>query len=421
MINNSEPPEDKVPLTAVIPSETDPEPNPKPQEAEAPSHSRSKWLWGATFLFILIGIAWIVLWLLYFQFHESTDDAYANGSKININATIPGSVISFYCDETQLVNEGQLIVSLDPTESEIILHQELAKLATTVLQVRQLYNAVEVNQANVESKKAVLSKAKFNYDNRLYLHDTHPLSVSNEDFIHSRDDYLIAEADYKFAERQLETALAAAGNTPLEQHSLIEQQKANTKVAYYNLQHCSIYAPATGYVAQRAVEVGQRVTPQMNLMSIIPTNYIWVDANYKETQLTYMRVGQPATVTFDMYGSKVIFEGKVLGIASGTGSIFSLIPPQNATGNWIKIVQRLPVRISLNSKMIKEYPIRLGITAEVDVDITNQNLPRLVQIAQTLPISSTSVFDLNLTKIDEIMDTVIKRNLTKESQELEDE
>jgi len=420
MSNSTEPPEDKYPLTAVIPY-TEFKEKPKSPTEPLPKNSRSKLLWGFTLLFILLGLAWLALWLLYFRFHESTDDAYSNGNKINVNATVAGSVISFYCDNTQLVNEGQLIVSLDPTEAEIELQKELATLATIVLQVRQLYNYVEVSKANVESKKALLSKAKFNYDNRLYLHQTHPLSVSNEDFVHSRDDYSLAAADYKLARRQLETAQAAAGNTPLEQHSLIEQQKAKVKIAFYNLQHCSIYAPATGYVAQRAVEVGQRVTTQMNLLAIIPTDYVWVDANYKETQLTSMRVGQPATVSFDMYGSKVMFEGKVLGIASGTGSIFSLIPPQNATGNWIKIVQRLPVRISLDPEMVKQYPIRMGISAEVDIDITNQNLPRLAHIIQTTPISTTTIFDLDMQKVEEMMQNVIQRNLLIDSNEHEDD
>lgn len=407
------------PSNSTNPAENKPLEPPPPILSESAPNSRSKLIWWFTLFLIIIGLAWLALWFFYFRHHESTDDAYANGNMININSAIPGSVIAFYCDNTQLVTEGQLIVQLDPTEYQVQFDKELATLASVVLQVRQLYNAVEVNQANVESKKASLARAKFDYENRLHLHEVHPLSVSNEDFVHSTDDFRIAEAELKLAEKQLETARIAAGNTPLIIHPLIEQQKSSVRTAYYNLNHCSIYAPATGYVAQRSVEVGQSVIPIIDLLAIIPTDYVWVDANFKETQLSCMRIGQPATVWFDLYGSKVVFEGKVLGIASGSGSVFSLIPPQNATGNWIKIVQRLPVRISLDPKKVKEHPIRIGISAEVDVNITNQNLPRMAQIPSTQPIAMTKVFDINMDKVNRLIDEVIHQNLNP-AQEMAD-
>lgn len=384
---------------------------------QAVKKTRSHALLWFTFVLILLASAWLTLWLLYFQFHESTDDAYANGNMININSAIPGSVVSFFCDNTNLVTQGQLIIKLDETEYRMLFEKELSTLATIVLQVRQLYNTVGVRLADVESKQAALDRARFDFENRQKLHETHPLSVSNEDFIHSKDDLAIAAAELQLAEKQLQTALDAAGNTPLIHHPLINQQKANVRTAYYRLWHCSIYAPATGYVAQREVEVGQWVTPEMDLLAIIPTDYVWVDANFKETQLTYMRVGQPATVWFDLYGSKVMFEGKVLGIASGTGSVFSLIPPQNATGNWIKIVQRLAVRISLDPHKIRDFPIRIGISAEVDVDISNQNLPFLAQHPSTTPVAVTDVFEMDRQKVEELIDEVIHKNLKQEQNE----
>lgn len=387
-------------------------PSEEPKKEEEPTnHKKSKALKWFTFFLFLVGLAWLLLWIFYFRFHEFTDDAYANGNMININAAIPGSVVAFFADDTDLVNEGDLLVLLDPTDYKIHLDKELANLASVVLQVRQLYHNVNVARANVEVKKIVVAKAKFDFDNRLDLHDNHPLAVSNEDFVHSKDDLSAAEADLKLSEFQLKAAIDAAGNTPLPKHPLIEQQKANVRNAHYNLQHCSIYAPYTGYVAQRAVEVGQWVTPVMDLMAVIPTNYVWVDANFKETQLTHMRVGQPATVWFDMYGSDIMFKGKVLGIASGSGSVFSLIPPQNATGNWIKIVQRLPVRISLDAEQVKKYPIRLGISAEAHVNITDRTLPMLVQTPPSKPVATTSVFDIDFTKIDQMIEEVIRENL----------
>jgi membrane fusion protein (multidrug efflux system) len=291
----------------------------------------------------------------------------------------------------------------------VVYERELATLAAVVLQVRQLYDTVTLNQAAVASKKAVLDRNKFDYERRLEVVDTGAVSV--EDFVHAKDDYFASLSDLEQAESALKVAIDAAGNTALDVHPLIEQQKANVRAAYYDLMHCTIYSPLTGYVAQRAVDVGEWATPPTVLMNVIPTDHVWVDANFKETQLTYMRVGQPATVTFDIYGSRVVYEGKVLGIASGTGSVFSLIPPQNATGNWIKIVQRLPVRISLDPEMVKKFPTRLGISAEVDVDISDQSLPMLVQVPSRMPVDVTTVFDIHLEVVNKKIDEVIKSAL----------
>jgi membrane fusion protein, multidrug efflux system len=286
----------------------------------------------------------------------------------------------------------------------------LETLASTVLQVRQYYDEVKVNKAIVESKRTALSQAQYDYENRSRL--VGAKAVSKEEFTHAKDTLTIAQSDLDQAEAKLKTAMDAAGNTALEQHPQIDKQKSNVRIAYYNLQHCCIYAATTGYVAKRMVGVGQWVTQTANLMSIIPEQDMWVDANFKETQLKYMRVGQPATVWFDLYGSKVKYTGKVLGIALGTGSVFAIIPPQNATGNWIKIVQRLPVRISLDPDQIKKYPIRMGISAEVDVDITNQDLPRLVNVISTQPVAATQVFQLDLSKVDEVIQKVIQQHIS---------
>ena len=292
----------------------------------------------------------------------------------------------------------------------------MATLASVVLNVRQLFNTVEANKALLENKKTLLAKAEYDYQNRLHLVDS--LAISNEDFIHAKDNYLVAQLDLKQAEAQYHVSLDAIGNlhAKVEHHPLVLQQKEAIRTAYYYLKHCSIYAPATGYVAQRSVEAGEWITPSTPLMSVIPTDYVWVDANFKETQLSNMRVGQPATIWFDYYGSKVKYNGKVIGIASGSGSVFSLIPPQNATGNWIKIVQRLPVRISLDPQVVRKFPVRLGISAEVDVDICNTMLPMLPTIPPKKAVSTTSVFTINFEEIEQMMEKVIQENLKDDQQ-----
>lgn len=389
---------------------SDPNQHKMPSEAPPPpSNNRSYTLWWFTAALILAGLIWLLLYLLYFQFYQYTDDAYANGNLIHVNSAISGSVVAFYADDTDLVTEGQLLVELDKTDYLIKYEQALANLAATVLQVRQLYDNVTSSRANMENKAVLLARARYDYDNRAQLVGTE--AVSKEDYTHSKDDVASAKTAFKQAEAQLEAAISAAGNTPLEQHPLLEQAKAQVRDAYYHLKHTSIYAAATGYVAQRTVNVGQWVIPQTPMMAIIPKDYVWVDANYKETQLTYMRIGQPAEVWFDLYGSKVKHEGKVLGIASGSGSVFSLIPPQNATGNWIKIVQRLPVRISLDPEILKKHPVRLGISAEVKVDITNQDLPMLAVEPSRQPISTTWVYDIDMKEIEKIIEKTIQENL----------
>ena len=380
-----------------------------PISATPPNHSRTKLIWLFSGLLIVITACCIAAWLLYFQFHETTDDAYANGNLVNVNSSISGTVIAFYADDTDLVIQGQLIAQLDPTEYKAIYEQELAKLSSQVLHVQQLYENVDVARATVNSAKIEVMRTRYDYKNRLALKGTG--AVSQEDFIHSRDAFKSAKVALQLAKAQLEVAKAAIGNFPIEKHPIIEEQKGTVRTAYYNLAHCSIFAPTTGYIAQRTIDVGQWVIPTINMMAIIPSNYVWVDANFKETQLTHMRIGQPAIVTLDIYGSKVPYSGKVIGIASGTGSVFSIIPPQNATGNWIKIVQRLPVRISLDPETVKRFPLRLGLSANVDVDISNTNLPMLAAAPSTKPIASTNVFNIHIDHVNAIMDEIIQKAL----------
>lgn len=392
-----------------------PLPHPAPQTHETNHRSRALWLF--TLFIVIAGGVWFAYWYLYLQYHESTDDAYANGNFIEINSVISGAVVAYYADNTDFIKEGQLLVELDSTNYQSNYEKELAKLAETTLLVKQLYSNVKAQLANVKNQRAALERTKYDYNSRLKLKETTPQALSQEDFVHSQQNFLEAQFKVLQAESLLNVALAAAGNTPPQFHPQIENQKANVRIAYYNLRHCSIYAPETGYIAQRSVNVGQWITPNTNLMAIIPTNYVWVDANFKETQLRKMRVGQPATVWFDLYGSDVIFKGTVMGIASGTGSVFSLIPPQNATGNWIKIVQRLPVRISLDPETVEKYPIRLGISAEVNVNITNQDLPFLSSLSPEKPVGKTSIYNIHMQDVNQIMDKIVESNLELKSEE----
>lgn len=388
-------------------------PDTVPDTVEAPKptpapNRRSRTLLWVTLALLVITVAWLLYYILVLQYYESTDDAFANGSIVAVHSAIPGSVIGFYADNTDFVVEGQLLVKLDPTDYQVKFDKELANLAAVVLDVRQLYVSVEANRVNVENKKVTLERTQYDFDNRAKLIGS--LAVSNEDFVHAKDALMSAKWDLKQAEYHLEMAQDAIGTTSLENHPRIVEQKNKVREAYYQLRHCEILAPTTGNIAQRTVDVGHWITPSVDLMAIIPTDYVWVDANFKETQLKYMRIGQPATVWFDIYGSGVKYYGKVLGIASGTGSVFSLIPPQNATGNWIKIVQRLPVRISLDREQLNKFPTRLGLSAEVSVDISDQDLPMLSTGPSSKPITVTRVFDLDFDHVNEMIQKVFEPN-----------
>ncbi len=371
---------------------------------------KNSWaLLGFTLFLVLAGGMWFLYWFLYLQFHETTDDAYANGNLVGIHSAISGSVVAYYVDDTDFVKEGQILTILDESAYLLAYEKEIASLSATVLQVRQIYDNVHSTQANVESKQIAARRAKYDYENRSQLIAS--LAISKEDFTHAKDTLANAQSELAQAEAQRQVAIDAAGNTPLEQHPQILEQKSNVRRAYYNLQRCAIYAPASGFVAKRGVDVGEWITPSSNLLSIIPLDYVWIDANFKETQLRNMRIGQPVTVWLDIYGSKVKYTGQVLGLGFGTGSVFSIIPPQNATGNWIKIVQRIPVRISLDPEQLAKFPTRLGLSANVDVDITNQDLPRLGHAQPSKVVAATQVFEMDYAPVDKVIEEVINSQL----------
>jgi membrane fusion protein (multidrug efflux system) len=367
--------------------------------------NRRRTLLYLTLFIVLAVLIWFLVWVLYLKNYEETDDAYVNGNLISISSVISGTPIAFFADNTDLVEEGQVLIVLDSTSYQLQYERELSSLAATVLQVKQIYDRVEAAQLDVQAKRVQYEKATFDLGNREKLISSQ--AISKEEYVHAKDTLATVTLDLQQAEQQFKIALAAAGPTTRDKHPLIEVQKLNVRTAFYNINHCTIVAPTTGYIAQRAVEIGKWITPNTPLMAIVPITGMWIDANFKETQLRNMRMGQPASITFDLYGKSRGFKGNVIGIGFGTGSVFSIIPPQNATGNWIKIVQRLPVRIGLNPQENQDFPLRLGLSASVSVDITNVDLPMIASIPSISPVGSTSVFDLNFKYLDQLINQMI--------------
>lgn len=364
------------------------------------------WLIG---IFLIIALAFLIYWTFYLRFHETTDDAYVKGNIVDLTVQMPGRPVAFFADDTDFVEEGQVLVLMDSSDLNLNFQKAKASLAQAVRQVKALAEKLEEARINVKLKQTLLDRSRFDYKNRLDLINIR--AVSREELDHAKDNSHIAEFELQIAEHNLKTAQVSLGTTKIEDHPLIQTAKAGLREAYLNLRRCAILAPVTGIVARRNVEIGEWVNPARSLMSIIPLDNVWIEANFKETQLKYFRIGQPVSIWIDLYGDDVIFKGYIEGIAAGTGSVFSLIPPQNATGNWIKIVQRLPVRVRLDQEQIKKYPLRLGLSAYADVNISDKSGSSLTLQPTDKPIAHTSIYDIGTKEVDYLIQKIIEENL----------
>jgi membrane fusion protein (multidrug efflux system) len=325
-------------------------------------------------LFIVILIAAVAYGLYYFldaRFHVDTDDAYVNGNVVQITPQVTGTVVAVNADNTQTVRMGEPVVVLDPADARIALQQAEANLAQTVRRVHGLYVDDDQYRADVAQRQSDLSKAHDDLQRRLATGMTG--AVSDEEISHARDALRSARAALDSAQQRLASNRALTMNTTIERHPDVLASAAKVRDAYLAYARNTLPAPVTGYVAERSVQVGQRVSPGTPLMSVVPLEQVWIDANFKEWQLRNIRVGQPVVLTADVYGSSVTFRGKVVGFSPGTGSALALLPAQNATGNWIKVVQRLPVRIEVDPRQLHQHPLRVGLSMNVDVDIKDQS------------------------------------------------
>lgn len=360
--------------------------------------------------FLAIGIALFLLWLFIFRFEERTEDAYVHGNQVVLNSQIEGYVQSISVNETEIVPQGRILIELDPTDRKLALERAKNALAETVRSTAKLYENVGSLKADRERAKAELVKAGQDYQHRKKLVKIG--GVSKEDFQHAEATFIAAFSNLLSIQHQLRGALSLVENTTLETHPLVEMQKDLLKEAYVNLQRCTIRSPVHGMVAMKNVQVGESIAPQTPLMMVIPLNQIWVNANFKETQLTHVRIGQPVEMKSDIYGSEQIYHGKVVGISAGTGSVLSVLPPQNATGNWIKIVQRLPVRICLEQEELEQYPLRLGFSMNVKVDTHNREGKFLPHSPPPGPLYETEIFSQDDKGAEKLIEKILKENST---------
>jgi len=350
-------------------------------------------------------------WLLSGRFHESTNDAYVAGNMVQITPQIAGIVVSIGAEETDSVHQGDVLVALNPADAQVALDRTKAELADTVRQVQQLFSSTRQFEAGVAMSEAGLQRAEEDLQRRAGM-DTAG-AVSYEDLAHTQQMTTLAGAGLARAQAQYEASRALTANTDAAHHPQVLAAAARVREAYLALQRTRLPSPVSGYVAKRAVQVGQRVTPGETLLAVVPLEQIWVDANFKEVQLRHLRIGQPVAVTADIYGDDIEYSGRIVGLGLGTGSAFSVLPAQNATGNWIKVVQRVPVRIELDREQLRKHPLRIGLSMQVSVDTRNRDGNVLADRSFAEAAFSTPVFDAELHNADALIADIIATNLVK--------
>src|SRR5258706_10815388 len=325
--------------------------------------------------FVVGAVGYAAYWALVLRHSEATDDAYVNGNVVQITSQVPGTVVKVAADDTDFVKAGTTLVQLDTADSRVALDEAESQLAKTVRQVRNLYATSGSLQATVVQREADLARAQKDFERRERL--AAQGAVSGEDIQHARDTLRGAEAATTAARQQLVAHQALVDHTTVEDHPDVKNASAKLREAYLAYSRTALPAPVSGYVAKRSVQLGQRVSAGAPLMAVVPLDQVWVDANFKEAQLKSMRVGQPVTLTADLYGGKPEYPGKAAGFGAGPGGAFALLPAQNASGNWIKIVQRVPVRVALDPAELEAHPLQVGLSMQVKVDTLEQAGGRL--------------------------------------------
>jgi len=360
-------------------------------------------------VFILAGLLWFLLWFFVLSTRVKTDNAYVGGNQVAISAQVPGTVVAILADDTQHVEAGQVLVKLDSTDADTRLAQARSALAQAVRGVRQQTSSASSADAQVVAAKLDLKKAEADLQRRLPLIAAQ--AESPEIVQHLRDGVEQARAAVNAAEAQSAAAHAAIEGTDVAQNPVVLQARANFRAAWVAAQRNAIYAPVSGYVAERSVQLGNSVQPGQQLMTVVPLHDLWIDANFKESQLRHIRIGQPAKIVSDLYGGDAVYHGQVVGLGAGTGSVFSLLPAQNATGNWIKVVQRVPVRIALDNKELDRHPLRIGLSTDVTVDIRHDQGSVLATAAAPQPVAQTDVYEQMASKADAEAEQIIRANL----------
>ena len=357
----------------------------------------------------IVALVVLLVWIFYWRFFKYTDDAYVQGNQVYITPLHPGFVTSIRTDDSFLVKKGQLVVTLDQTDAKIALEKASETLAQTVRQVCEIFHQVFVYRAEIDLKTAELIRDAQDFLHRYKVFREQGVSI--EDYEHAIAALRAQYASLEMTGALYHKTLAAVQNTSLKNHPLVVTAADSVRDAWVRLYRCNIYSPVEGLAAQRTIQVGMWVPAGQPLLSVIPLDQIWVNANYKETQLKRMRLGQKVDITADLWGLEHVFHGRIVGLPGGAGNVFSLLPPQNLSGNWIKIVQRLPVRVALDPEEIIKHPLRVGLTCRAIVDVRDLSGPIVPDTTKGSPHYETSIFEIEETGDPEYIESIIAANL----------
>ena len=375
---------------------------------------RRGWIAGLIAALIVIALVALAWWLLYARFYESTDDAYVAGDLVNVMSEVDGTVVSIGADETDLVTAGQELVRLDATDARIALQDAEQQLARTVRQTRTVFATRDQLQAVVDQRRADLARAQADFNRRRSLASSG--AVSGEELGHAQDALNAARDALVAADKNLAASRALVGRTGVADNPDVRAAATQVERAWLALVRTGVRAPVTGYVARRTVQLGERIAPGAPLMVLVPLGRLWLEAIFREMQLRHMRIGQPATVVADLYGGHVSYHGRVAGLGLGTGSAFALLPAQNATGNWIKVVQRVPVRIALDPHELAAHPLRIGLSTVVRVDVHDTSGAALAQTPRREPVLETRTYDIDTSSIRARIEQIINDNIAEIAQ-----
>lgn len=379
-----------------------------PAAPPAPSGNRRRILLSIAAVLMVLGAAWTVLEVLVLSQREKTDDAYVAGNQIRVSSQLAGTVTEVFARNTSRVEAGQVLLRLDDADARQALEHAAAELAQAVRQVRQQMAQSVQYDTQIPLRELELEKAQQDLAQR------EPLlaeqAVAGEEVRHARNAVALARAALRQAQEQATAARTLVDHVTLEHNPAVLAAAATYKAAWRQAQRATIVAPAGGYIAQRSVQLGQRIAPGEPLMTIIPLQDVWLEANFKEKQFRNLRIGQPARIVSDVYGGDVVFHGRVIGLSAGTGAAFSLLPPQNASGNWIKVTQRLPVKIALDPQELAAHPLRVGLSTTTTIDTHD----RSGAVLATEPVSdvheTTTSYTLDSAAADQAALKIIRSN-----------
>ena len=372
------------------------------------SQQRKKGLSIFILLLLLIAIGSAAYWFFFIKGFEETEDAYVSGNQVMVSSQVAGNISKINVDNMDPVQAGDVLLELDDTNAKLSFEQAKSNLANAVRQISQLNYTVKQLKSAVRANEITLAQAQGNLNRRVQL--VKDGAIDKESFQHAKEAVELAKANLTTSQNQLEANQALLLDGPLSEQPQIQSAVSNLKQAWLNLERTKIRSPIKGYVARRNAQVGQAVSVGGALMAVVTTDQMWLDANFKETQLTHMRIGQPVKIHFDLYGKDKTFDGKVVGIEMGTGSAFSLLPTQNATGNWIKVVQRVPVRIQLDPQQLAENPLRIGLSATVKVNVSDSQGETLRHQAPSTTLYSTNVLQYDESAVNNLIESIIRDN-----------